>query len=58
MAKGILFFCFVLALVHLAIYSLRKMSGKEQFSLLKTLTYSLTCAIIAAAFVSLIVVLF
>ena len=58
MIRVLLAFIVIFSLFFFGIQTLRKMTGKEMWSLTKLLTYSLFCAILTIAALILIVIIF
>jgi uncharacterized membrane protein YhdT len=58
MVRFVLLFLIVWGMVAFGIMQVRQMTGKELWSAVKLLTFSLFCAIITAVILSLIVFLF
>ena len=58
MIRVIVFFLFLSLAVGVGITVVRHMTGKELWSLTKTIGFSLLCGTIALAFMSILVVLF
>ena len=58
MIRIILAFLFVFGLFYFGIDAVRKMTGKQQWSLTKTVMYSIMCAVLTIVLLSLFVMAF
>lgn len=58
MARGVLFFLIFTFLFYVGIDAFRATTGQQKWHLLKTLTYSLLCAILSLTILFWIVILF
>ena len=58
MIRMLLAFCIAFAIFYFGIAGFRNLTGKDQWALVKLLSYSVACAILAIVFLVALVVIF